>query len=154
QAGLYISPDPLGLRGMNPTLYGYVANPHLRADPFGLKGCKLKPADAADHDVILEIDRSVYREASDHIEEAIADGKPGIVTTGGNSTANRAASLEGIPTWPGFDRDEWPMAMFKEGGANADIRYIDPSDNRGLGSSIGAALRGLGPGTRVKFAFI
>jgi hypothetical protein len=47
------------------------------------------------------------------------------------------------------------MNMFKRRRPDsADIRYIDPSDNRGLGSSIGAALRGLDPGTRVKFAFI
>ena len=38
------------------------------------------------------------------------------------------------------DRDEWPMAMFKEGGEGASVRYIDPSDNRGAGSSIGNAL--------------
>jgi hypothetical protein len=46
------------------------------------------------------------------------------------------------------------MAMFREGGAGADIRGINPSDNRGAGSSIGAALRGLDPLTRVKFLFI
>ena len=31
----------------------------------------------------------------------------------------------------------WPMAMFKEGGKNADIRHIGASDNRGAGSAIG-----------------
>jgi RHS repeat-associated protein len=154
QAGLYVSSDPLGLRGMNPTLYAYVADPHLRADPFGLKGCELKPPDAADHDFILEIDRKVYPETSQHIEDAIANGHPGIVTTGGDSAKNRAASLKGTPTIPGLDRDEWPMAMFREGGAGADIRGINPSDNRGAGSSIGAALRGLPPGSIIKFLFI
>jgi hypothetical protein len=30
--------------------------------------------------------------------------------------------------------------MSEEGGYGADIRYIDPSDNRGAGSSMGAQL--------------
>lgn len=42
---------------------------------------------------------------------------PDVVTIDkDNSAANRAKSLKGIPTKPGKDRDEWPMAMFKEGG--------------------------------------
>jgi hypothetical protein len=42
------------------------------------------------------------------------------------------------------------MAMFKEGGTGASIRYITPSDNRGAGSSIGKALTDYPNGTRVK----
>jgi len=49
-----------------------------------------------------------------------------------------------------LDRDEFPMAMFKEGGKGASVRYIDPSDNRGAGSSIAHALSGYDDGTRVK----
>ncbi|MGK6341273.1 hypothetical protein ACMGDK_03485 [Chryseobacterium sp. DT-3] len=64
--------------------------------------------------------------------------------------ANRAASLDGIPTKPGFDRDEWPMAMFTEGGNGASVRYINPSDNRGAGSAIGNGLRKYPDGTIVK----
>lgn len=50
----------------------------------------------------------------------------------------------------GKDRDEWPIAMFREGGTGADIEYISPSDNRGAGSSIGHALKGVDEGARVK----
>jgi hypothetical protein len=32
------------------------------------------------------------------------------------------------------------MAMSREGGAGADVRYIDPSDSRGAGASVGNAL--------------
>lgn len=48
------------------------------------------------------------------------------------------------------DRDEWPMAMFKEGGNGANVRHIDPSDNRGAESSIGNVLSGLPNGTKIK----
>ena len=62
---------------------------------------------------------------------------------------------------PKKDRDEWPMEMFKEGEKNnncpnnvADVLYISPSDNRGAGSSIKAALSHLSDGVRVKFKII
>lgn len=42
------------------------------------------------------------------------------------------------------------MAMFEEGGAGADVKYISPSDNRGAGSSVGHALKDVRNGTRVK----
>jgi hypothetical protein len=53
---------------------------------------------------------------------------------------NRDESLDGYPTIPGFDRDEWPMAATQEGGDGADIRYISSSDNRGAGSFIAQQL--------------
>ncbi|MCL1989279.1 MAG: hypothetical protein FWG67_00150, partial [Defluviitaleaceae bacterium] len=36
QLGQYITQDPIGLAGGNPTLYGYVSNPNVWIDPFGL----------------------------------------------------------------------------------------------------------------------
>jgi len=35
--GMYTQPDPIGLAGNNPTLYGYVFNPLIEVDPFGLQ---------------------------------------------------------------------------------------------------------------------
>ena len=36
ETGCYISQDPIGLAGNNPTLYGYVFDPNIQIDPFGL----------------------------------------------------------------------------------------------------------------------
>ena len=36
ETGCYISQDPIGLAGNNPTLYGYVKNPNAWVDVFGL----------------------------------------------------------------------------------------------------------------------
>jgi RHS repeat-associated protein len=36
EQGNYISQDPIGLAGSNPTLYGYVKDPNVLIDPFGL----------------------------------------------------------------------------------------------------------------------
>ena len=36
ELGQYITQDPIGLTGNNPTLYGYVSDPNIWTDPFGL----------------------------------------------------------------------------------------------------------------------
>jgi filamentous hemagglutinin len=51
---------------------------------------------------------------------------------------------------PGKHLDEYPPAMFKEGGAGASVRAIKPRDNLSGGACIGNACRGLPNGTRVR----
>lgn len=68
--------------------------------------------------------------------------------------ANRAKSMKGTKTKSGLDRDEYPPAMFKEGGHGASVKHINPSDNRGAGSSIGHQCRGLPNGTRVRIIVV
>ena len=46
------------------------------------------------------------------------------------------------------------MAIFKEGGKGASIRYISPSDNRGAGAAIMHALKGKSKDIRVLFKII
>jgi hypothetical protein len=89
-----------------------------------------------------------YPESASHIQDAVGDGQPGVLHIDrGAADTNRNASLAGYPTVSGYDRDEYPMAMTQEGGTGADIRYIDPSDNRGAGSFIGNQLRDYPDGT-------
>src|SRR5690606_9102786 len=64
---------------------------------------------------------------------------------------NRKKSLAGIDTKDGYDRDEWPMAMCKEGGAGASVAYIDASDNRGAGSWVGNQLEDYPDGAKILF---
>ncbi len=45
QMGMYISSDPIGLAGKNPTLYGYVQDVNTSLDPWGLEKCCLSAAD-------------------------------------------------------------------------------------------------------------
>ena len=105
-------------------------------------------SDQYDVKLIFPADR--YPETADHIQDAIAKGESPICTIDrSGSVAHREASLAGIPTRQGYDRDEWPMAMCAEGGAGADIRYVTPSDNRGAGSWIGGQLNDYADGTRV-----
>jgi Deoxyribonuclease NucA/NucB len=55
--------------------------------------------------------------------------------------ANRRESLRGIPTKRGFDRDEYPPAVAREGGKGAHIRYVRSGENRSAGSYMGNELQ-------------
>ncbi|WP_366942288.1 NucA/NucB deoxyribonuclease domain-containing protein [Amycolatopsis sp.] len=110
------------------------------------------------------IDENKYPESAEHVQEA----QSGLIWRGDDSQQkapkpeevtidragaddNRRESLNGIATRSGddLDRDEYPPAMFAEGGAGASVKYIDASDNRGAGSSMGHQLRGLQDGDKV-----
>lgn len=123
----------------------------------------LDPERAPTHDYEITVDSKKYPESASHIQEAqsgtISRGsrqspgapKPSVVTIDREGEeANRDESLRGIPTAPGQDRDEYPPAMFEEGGKGASVKHIDSSDNQGSGSSMGTKLRGLPKGTKVK----
>ncbi len=76
------------------------------------------------------------------MEDSQAAGRPAIVTVDrGNAVQQRAASLRGIPTIRNLDRDEYPPAVFKEGGSGASVRHIPFSDNRGSGAVLGNQLK-------------
>ena len=93
--------------------------------------------------VHVALSASKYPETTDHISDAIAAGQPSLLHIDrADEDAHRAASLADYPPRAGFDRDEYAPAMSEEGGAGADVRYIDPSDNRGAGASMGNQLEG------------
>ena len=123
---------------------------------FGLTGAGIHSDSAAHaasrYDQVLYFPLSKYPETGNHIKDAISAGHSEICTIDrGGAENRRKESLKGIPTKPGFDRDEWPMAVCTEGGAGADIRYVTPSDNRGAGSWVGNQMSGYSDGPRVLF---
>ncbi len=99
----------------------------------------------------VTVSRGRFPQSAKHIQDAVASGKPNTLTINrAGATANRKDSLRGVNTKPGLDRDEFPPAMFKEGGKGASVRHINRGDNRGAGACIGAQCRGLSNGTRVR----
>ena len=54
ELGQYISQDPIGLAGGNPTLYGYVHNPNWWIDPLGLNACDGDNNQNNDHGINAE----------------------------------------------------------------------------------------------------
>ena len=104
---------------------------------------------------VIVVDSKRYPQTAEHIRFAIKKGMPDFVTLGREDAADRRkASLRGIKTRPEYDRDEWPMACFVEGGDGADVWYIDRRDNRGAGSSIGWQMRGIPDGSTVRLRLI
>ncbi|WP_198325177.1 NucA/NucB deoxyribonuclease domain-containing protein [Permianibacter aggregans] len=101
--------------------------------------------------ITVAVSRSKYPESAQHIDDAIAGGQPQTLTINRSGAAERRAeAMRGVPRQTGKDRDEYPPAMFEEGGAGASVRHIKPSDNRGAGACIGAQCRGLPDQSKVK----
>jgi hypothetical protein len=91
--------------------------------------------------VIVRISARRYPYTADHVLDAIAAGAPRILHIDrAGADANREESLDGIPTRDGYDRDEVPPAISREGGAGADVRYVPSADNRGAGAAMGEQL--------------
>lgn len=104
------------------------------------------------YDQVLEFPKDRYPETGKHITDAIKEGHSEVCTIErGGAADRRKLSLAPYPSKKGYDRDEWPMAMCKEGGKGAHIEYISPADNRGAGSWVGNKLDKYPDGTRVKF---
>lgn len=119
---------------------------------FGQEQPPLQDVPAATAELLLEFPADRYPETAAHIREAIAKGHSEVCTIDrSGAEENRDESLRGIPTKPGYDRDEWPMAMCAEGGEGASVSYIDPSDNRGAGAWVSNQLEDYPDGTRVRF---
>ena len=58
-----------------------------------------------------------------------------IIAQGYNK--NRQEAMKGVPTKSGWDRDEYPYASTIQGGAKSTVSYVDPSENRSHGGSLG-----------------
>ena len=93
--------------------------------------------------ISIELSRSRYPYTTDHIADAIVAGEAALLHIDrAGADQNRSESLAGIPTKSGYDRDEYPPAVSREGGYGASVRYVPSADNRGAGSVMGAQLSG------------
>ncbi|HWN66804.1 MAG TPA: RHS repeat-associated core domain-containing protein [Haliangium sp.] len=98
----------------------------------------------------IRIPSSKFPETAAHIRDAQAAGKPATLTIDRAGTAERRRqALAGHEKIPGKQLDEYPPAMFQEGGRGASVRPVSPHDNMGAGACIGNQCRGLPDGTRV-----
>ncbi|MFQ6557084.1 NucA/NucB deoxyribonuclease domain-containing protein [Pseudomonas ogarae] len=103
----------------------------------------------------MQISRGKYGEAADHISDAQRDGHPDVLTIDRpGAPGNRKESIGGLPKVSGKQLDEYPPAMFKEGGAGASVRPISPRDNMAAGACIGNACRGLSDGEKVRIKVV
>ncbi len=104
-------------------------------------------------DVVIQ--RSKHPEAAAHIDHAQRQGQPSVLHIDrGGAEGRRRASTGSVHrhTSPGpkFDRDEYPPAFTREGGPNANVRFIPRQDNRGAGSSMSHQTRDLKDGDKIR----
>lgn len=102
--------------------------------------------------VVVDLDNQKHRRVLRHVWTAVRHGHPRILHIDRvEADANRAAAVQGTPTKPGFDRDEYPPAMSDEGGANSTVWYVDVSQNRSAGAVMGNQLEPFCNGQRFRF---
>jgi hypothetical protein len=102
----------------------------------------IRVAASGDSGVYVNLSDADSPAAIAHVRAAIAGGQPRILHWDpADAAAHRRASLRGVKTAPGQDRDEYPPAASAEGGAGADVRLIPSSDNRSAGARMGAVMR-------------
>lgn len=115
------------------------------ADP---QGCRI-----VDRVVPIGLSSSRYPEVRAHWEAAIARGRPRVLTVHRTGAASRRSRLlRAIPTRPGNDRDEYPMAMART-VVSADVAYVDSAQNRGSGAVQGVKLRRYCSGQRFRIVW-
>ncbi len=80
------------------------------------------------YDQVLEFPKDRYPETGKHITDAIKEGHSEVCTIDrGGAADRRKLSLAPYPSKKGYDRDEWPMAMCKEGGKRSAHRIYKSS---------------------------
>lgn len=93
--------------------------------------------------VTVDYDYTRDKNILQHAWDAWAKGQPvRLHIAREKADAHRSASLRGIPTKPGYDRDEYPPAMSREGGQGADVRYVRSAENRRTGNEMREQLQG------------
>jgi hypothetical protein len=92
-----------------------------------------------------------YPHIAAHIRSAIRRGQPVVLHIDRvHADQHRDTSTAVLPTKAGYDRDEYPPAMSREGGQGADVRYVNAHENRGAGASMGYQLGGYCDGQAFK----
>ena len=109
------------------------------------------------HDVLIS--RSRHPQAAAHIEYAQRQGQPTILHIDRSRAVERRAASTGSvdrhrKPAPHYERDEYPPAYVREGGINANVRYIDRHSNRGAGGAMSAQTRQLPDGARIRILVV
>jgi hypothetical protein len=105
------------------------------------------------HDVRITFSKSDYPNIIRHIKYSFRIGYPKrLVIWRKGADQRRDQLLQGIPTKPGYDRDEAPAAVLRK-KVKADVRYVPSGENRSAGSSLGRQISGYCNGVHVRYRF-
>jgi hypothetical protein len=143
-------PEPVYARSLIGVARGALAK---RAASPGLRATSQQLSATRPRDVVIS--RSRYPQAAAHIDHAQRNGQPTILHIDrAAAKKNRRASTGHVKLNPkpaaGYERDEYPPAFTREGGHNANVRFIDRHDNRGAGASMRAQTQRLKDQSKVR----
>jgi hypothetical protein len=103
--------------------------------------------------VQIGFSKTKYRHIRAHMNRAIREGWPRVlVINRTGADARRDKALEGIPTKPGYDRDEYPPAVGRKTW-RTHVALVPSSENRGHGATMGIKLRRYCNGTKFQYNF-
>ncbi|WP_342712195.1 NucA/NucB deoxyribonuclease domain-containing protein [Bradyrhizobium sp. B124] len=116
-----------------------------------IPGAKKLGAKAGNIAKEITLSRSVHGEAAEHAADAINAGHPSVLTIDRPGKDTNSWLATGKPDKvAGKHLDEYPPAMFREGGFGASVRPINPSHNTSAGARVGNLCRGLPDGAQIK----
>lgn len=108
---------------------------------------------------VVNLPRARYPNIADHAEDAIAgrtaNGKrwPRILRINREDVEQRRRyAVAKLPSRPAEDRDEYPPDVGRS-TLDADVRYVDDSENRGAGARMGNQIRRLPDGACFRLNF-
>ena len=134
EEGIYISQDPIGLAGGNPTLYGYVKDPNSWVDQLGLSGCKNSGISKEE-----SFANDILNPKEIHFMQSSIKNQTGEFTVLGNANALKNGSLD--PTilrmnvWRDKSGKIWTLdhrrlGAFRLSGLNeAPVKWSDPTSD-------------------------
>jgi hypothetical protein len=120
--------------------------------PSNIKPTINLPSRQIEQHVILTIDSSRWPNISQHTVNAQLAGRSITCTIDRpGAAARRATALRNVPTRSGFDRDEYPPAVCREGGQGADVWLVPSSENRSEGAWLESQIHPYSDGTVIEF---
>lgn len=141
-------------RDVTDALFGLLIVLLLTVALWGIKDAVAsEPCDTSRRTVIVDLDNQRHIKVLRHVWYATSRGRESehLHIERDGADARRRAALRGIPTKAGFDRDEYPPAIAREGGAGASVRYIPASVNRSAGAVMGDQLEAYCDGQSFRF---
>ena len=107
-----------------------------------------------DHPVRIVFSKHDYPHIIKHIKKSWKLGYRKVLRINRpGADKRRDKALAGIPTKPGFDRDEAPAAVLRKRW-RTDVAYVPSSENRSAGASLGNQIGPYCNGVRVKYRFV
>ncbi len=128
--------------------------------PTSGRGC-VRPSRVAK----IGLSKTRYPNIRRHYLRALRKGWTAVLVLNRTGAgARRDRLLEGVPTKPGYARDEYPPAAGRGRGRGlthgahptgwkADVAYVPSHENRSHGSTLGTKLRHYCNGTRFRYVF-